>query len=407
MITLINISNFNYTNELIKNSNLFVNRSKKYYIKDIFRDYWEDFVKDNSHLYIRPAVFNNVEKMLTCQTPDLGYNFFECPNCDSFHILFNTCKSRFCNTCGIKYAKQRANAVSKVMLDIKHRHITFTIPDSIRHYFRRNRRLLYVLFEAVNQTMKWIAKKHSKKLNYQFGYVLTLHTFGRPLTFNPHIHALVTEGIIDKNGKLKHINYFNYKSLRKSFQMTLLNLLHKELGNSFYQEKTKLFKEHEEGFYVHGPAAKESKKYNSNEKIVNYVLRYTGRPVMAESRILNINYDTNEITYFYEPHEDDGVLEKDKKGTVFVTEHIYEFIKKLIMHISDDNFKTVRYYGFYSSKNKTLPKKWISRSKLNDIKKSSSWRVMIKESFNFDPLICKCGFTMKINLGSSYYPLRS
>ena len=400
-------STFVYNNELIKRSNLFVNREKKYYIKDFFRDYWEDFVKDNSHLNIRPAVFNNVNRMLQCKTPELGYNFFECPKCDNFHILFNTCKSRFCNSCGIKYAKQRANAVSKVMLDVKHRHITFTIPDTIRHYFRKDRSLLNVLFQAVNQTLKWVAKKHSKKLNYQFGYVLTLHTFGRPLTFNPHIHALVTEAVVDMNGKMKHINYFNYESLRKSFQMCLLNLLHEKLGNSFYKEKSLLFRTYKDGFYVHGPESKEYKKYNSNEKIVSYVLRYTGRPVMAESRIIDFNPETKEITYFYEPHEDDGLDELDKKGTVYVTEHIYEFIKKLIMHISEDNFKTVRYYGFYSSKNKIHPKRWISRSKLLELKNSTSWRVMIKESFKYDPLICKCGSIMKINLGSCYYPLRS
>lgn len=54
---------------------------------------------------------------------------------------------------------------------------------------------------------------------------------------------------------------------------------------------------------------------------------------MAQSRILN--YDGDYVTFYYERHEDGKRIEE--------TIHVFDFIKKLIIHIPDENFKVVRY----------------------------------------------------------------
>lgn len=388
-------------NEYIKHSNISINQ-KGYHIKDIFKAYWDSFLNDNTNLNIRPAVYKSIKNILRCRTFDNGYFFLECPNCDNYHMIFHTCKDRFCNSCGIKYAKARANALEKVSIDCNHRHITFTVPKELRNVFRKNRNLLSELFEAVNDTFKWLSKKHGKSRKWKLGYVLVLHTFGRPLTFNTHIHALVTEGMVDRLGNFKEMKYFDYELLRKSFQKSLLDRLHHLLGNSFYPIKCKLYNDNQNGFYVYGPDKLES-AMNHKQKI-NYVVRYTGRPVMAESRIIDINYINNEITYFYHPHQDDNLDYEDKTGKIIVTEHIYEFIKKLIIHIPNIEFKTIRYYGIYSSKGKPLiPNYKIKKSSIKFLF-NLKWRWMIKKSFNFDPVLCSCGLLMKINLNSSYFP---
>lgn len=48
-----------------------------------------------------------------------------------------------------------------------------------------------------------MAKKAGKNKNYKFGFISTLHTFGRDLKFNPHLHVLVAECIIDKDNNVK------------------------------------------------------------------------------------------------------------------------------------------------------------------------------------------------------------
>ena len=73
-------------------------------------------------------------------------------------------------------------------------------------------------------------------------------------------------------------------------------------------------------------------------------MRYCGRPCFASYRIIDI--ENSYITFWYQRHEDDKfVVEKI---------HIFEFIARLIKHIPEKNFKTIRYCGYYSSKHKSL-----------------------------------------------------
>ena len=72
--------------------------------------------------------------------------------------------------------------------------------------------------EAVNQTFNYMALKAGKLKEYKYGFISTLHTFGRDLKFNPHLHVFVVECIIDKQNNVKNYNHFHYELMRKSFQ---------------------------------------------------------------------------------------------------------------------------------------------------------------------------------------------
>ena len=121
--------------------------------------------------------------------------------------------------------------------------------------------------------------------------------------------------------------------------------------------------------------------------MIQYAIRYTGKPAMAESRILD--YDGEYVTFWYQRHEDNQ----------FVTEriHVYDFFKRLIIHIPDQNFKTVRYYGIYSKKHKFHDKMvMFIQSPIKKFRNSLiSWRLLILKDFGVDPLDCPiCGTTM-------------
>lgn len=49
---------------------------------------------------------------------------------------------------------QRANALAEKLFDVPHRHVIFTIPESLRHYFLEDRSLLNLLFTAASDTYK-------------------------------------------------------------------------------------------------------------------------------------------------------------------------------------------------------------------------------------------------------------
>lgn len=364
----------------------FKDRTIKYRLKDIFDDNWDNFIKDNPNLKIRDVVFKEVDKMRSCRTSELGYSVYECPDCGELKFSYHTCKSRFCPSCGNKYVKKRADAILQKCYNCKHRHIVFTISDYLWDIFRKNRKLLDLLFQAVSQTiLSWFKEKY-KKENYIPGIIAVLHTYGRDMKWNTHIHTIVTEGAMGNSNIFKKFEYISFNALRKRFQKILLDLLEKELGKqNFKTLKNFIYKKSDNGFYVYAEQKKNKKQ--STKDMVEYVVRYSGKPAMAESRI--IDYDGTYVTFWYQRHEDNKIV-KEKI-------HVYEFFKRLIIHIPEENFKTVRYYGIYSKKHKFHDKMvMLMKSHTKELrKKLSTWRMMILKDFDTDPLTCpKCGNLM-------------
>ena len=82
-------------------------RKVKFKIKNIFKDYWDNFVNTYKDITIRDGVFKNVNKRLKCKIFSLGYTEYECPNSHKLLIVPNTCKSRFFSSCGNKYNEEK------------------------------------------------------------------------------------------------------------------------------------------------------------------------------------------------------------------------------------------------------------------------------------------------------------
>lgn len=98
----------------------------------------------------------------------------------------------------------------------------------------------------------------------------------------------------------------------------------KRIGPSFKKTLALSYKEHKNGFYVY---AKDSDV--PTDQMIKYVGRYLGRPVIANSRI--DKYDGDSVTFHYKRHEDDVYVEE--------TIPVLDFIRRLIIHIPEKNFK--------------------------------------------------------------------
>lgn len=354
----------------------------KFKIKDIFNDHWYSFLEDNPNLEIRPVVHSEVEKMMGCGSLSNGYAVYSCENCNNYLFVPFTCKSRFCTSCGSKYTLDRADTISRKAINCPHRHITFTIHQTLRPLFQKDRILLNLLFEAVSSTiLSWFYEQNHKE-NFTPGFISTLHTFGHDLKWNPHIHVLITEGAAGNYTPWKKFECFPFIMLRNRFQTTLLSLLEKHFGKqNFKPLKKHIYKTSSNGFYVHAPKIK-SRDIKST---IKYVIRYSGKPAIAQSRISD--YDGEYVTFWYDRHEDNQrVTEKI---------HAYEFIKRLIIHISDKYFNVVRYYGLYAKKHKQSNKFiYMLKSHVAKFRKQfKNWRCRILLNFNQVPLKCTCGHT--------------
>lgn len=353
-------------------------RKVHFTIKQIFSDWWKKFLIQYPNIKIRDVVFSNVNRMLKCKTFSLGYSLFVCPDCGKEKIVPHTCKSRMCSSCGNKYNKQRELSIFSKLFRYKHRHVVFTIPEELRIYFRQDRNRFNYLFKASSITINYWIKEKYKKKDLTPAYVSILHTFGRSLIFNPHIHIILLDGgISNKCNEFVKIDFFSYPSFRKRFMKVLLDLLENDIGkDNFRKVKNQVYLDHKEGFYVYAPPS----KFKSYTDLIKYVCRYVARPVMAESRI--IDYDGTYVTFWYQRHNDNLIIIEKV--------HAYEFISRLIIHIPDYNFKQIRFYGAYhnSTKIKVNVAKLISKVKSDFFKDLSKWRTLTLISFKKDPLIC-------------------
>lgn len=368
--------------------------SAKFTIKQILSEHWDSFYE--TYPNIRPVVIDEVTKVLSCGDPKMGFALYKCPRCQRVRFVPFRCHSRFCNTCGTAYQDNRAASIEEKLINCRHRHVVFTIAEELRLYFRIDRTLLNVLFQSAAQVIHDWAASLNKTEQFQFGMVCVLHTFGRDLKWNPHIHMLLTEGACGKKTAWKTFTYFPYIMLRKRWMTTLLVNLENSIDFSalsatkFKNLLNALYHKYPEGFYVNAPKS----DFSSASSVTKYIVRYIGRPAMAQSRITD--YDGKNVTFWYQRHED------SKKVTETI--HAHDFIKRLIIHIPEKGFNMLRYYGIYAQPYNTNPHliRKIDRKKKLARRTMQHWAFRISISFGYDPLKCHCGEFMKFF--DIYYP---
>ena len=348
-------------------------------LQRIFKDHYEEM---QYILHPRDSVIENVNKMINCGDPAFGGAMYGCSNCGTLKFSPFRCHSRFCPTCGNMYSIDRTTSMSFKIINVQHRHCVFTIDEALRPFFLKDRSLLNCLFSAVSSVVSRMFHKDNQHELFTPGFICVLHTFGRDLKWNPHIHCLISEGGVGNSSIWRHKKHFNYTLLRNSFQTALLNELEKKIGPSFKKVKALCYSNHKDGFYVY------AKPNKCDPSIVTkYIGRYLGRPVIATSRI--DDYDGDNVTFHYNRHEDDELVTE--------TIPVLDFIKRLIQHIPEKHFKQIRYYGIYARHRKSDQKlnRAISKSKHTMLRSFNQWRNSILTSFGYDPIKCPCcGTTM-------------
>lgn len=359
---------------------------KKGKIKNILEEHWDGFLEKYKNK-IRLNVKKEIEKVLRCKDTRYGFIQLKCDNCNTTKKIGFTCKSRFCTSCGKIYTDNWINNMLGNLINVKHRHIVFTIPKELREFFGIDRQRLKILPKCAAKAVTSWMHSLNKKEEFTPGIVTVIHTFGRDLKWNPHVHMMVTEGGKGNITEWKHIRHISYESLRKRWQKILLDEITYMVGNTkeIRLLKNKLYKEKDKGFYVHAKT-----EIKSARTAAKYVGRYVGRPAIAESRILK--YDGENVTYKYTRHEDNK--------TIVEVVHVYEFIKKIIVHIPEKNFKMIRYFGIYSrrSKGKVNFIKMMDKRILSIRRSIENWENRILAISGVNPCKCpNCGNNMRFN----------
>ena len=362
-------------------------------IKSIFSDHWKSIKLELSRKYESShwqSIVESVEKMLSCREPSNGYAEYICTHCRTKKKCPFTCKGRFCTSCGKKYTDEWVQRTVDEFIDVPHRHLVLTIAEELREVLFWHRSLLKVMMDCAAKTALEVLQ--SQKSEAVPGILVVVHTFGRDLKFNPHVHLLMTEGGL-REGQWEPIPFLPYALLRKKWQYHLLTEIKGRWAKSREDSRfiDRLFKDNVQGFYVNGESQMTSCRYAAR-----YIGRYIARPALAEHKITS--YDGHGVTFWYESHEE--------KRRVYRRLEAREFIGHLIDHIPLKGFKMVRHYGLYARRSKGIAWEILSKSRyflqqsfafLSAPAKVWGWRQRLIQTFGRDPLLCpRCGEEMEL-----------
>lgn len=295
-----------------------------------------------------------------------------------------------CNGCG-KVASDKWVEQQKVMLPkTEFQHITMTMPSELWPFFDVNRHLLSQLPTLANKIILKLAKKKKAVP----GVFTALHTYGRKLNWNTHVHLSVTKGGITKDQKWKSL-YFKAEHIKNMWRYMVIDLLRNTAkeGNLimpddfdcrwFYEFLDKQYSRH---WHIH--CAKPTK---SAEKDIGYLGRYLKRPPLSNARLLH--YSGSDVLFSYHDHRD----KKDKELKLSV----FEFLSRFTKHVPEKHARLIRYAGFLANRcrGKLIP---IVKELVGDHRdipaKHISWRTLYRKTFGANPLKCiLCDSMLKLS----------
>jgi hypothetical protein len=172
-------------------------------LQTILREHWsrvEPLLPQRLPPEVAAAAQTAVAKALRCGTLANGFVRYRCLACEAFHTVCFTCKSRLCPTCGRARAAQAAANAQRRLLNVRHRHLTFSVPAELRPLLFQDRSLLHVVARAAAQATLRAVGSRCRQHPPLPGVMATVHTFGRNLEFHVHVHVLFTEGGLRADG---------------------------------------------------------------------------------------------------------------------------------------------------------------------------------------------------------------
>lgn len=366
-------------------------------LKELFlhnRNWWRFYNKYKDKL--RDDIITAVTKMLSCRNTNLrGYWKYECPKCGHAHLIRESCKSKFCSSCGKKATETWIMKAYKTFPPVPFHHITFTMPSQLWEIFWLNRDLFGRIMKAAGDTLnEWAYQSDKIKIPIYLG----LHTFGSALPKNVHIHSsAATVGITDDLKTLKEIS-FDRENLMKMWRYRIITIFRQAAKNhelNFPQKLKHLnnyltFNSWLNVLYQKHWIVDVSKKHQDHSITTKYIGKYIKRPAIGDARIISFN--DNQVKYKFKDHHTNSTATK-------VTT-IDEFIALVIQHIPDKNFRMIRYYGALANRvrGKLLAKIFeLLGVTQQDNNVSISYRQLMMQTFRCDPLVCPiCNIDMQL-----------
>ncbi|MFO7944130.1 MAG: IS91 family transposase [Anaerolineales bacterium] len=299
-------------------------------LADIFqREGMQYRTKYGNHML--PSHQQTMRDLSRCRTSELGGHVYSCPACGDVQYQYHSCRNRHCPKCQGQRGREWLEKQQEILLPVPYFLLTFTLPEGLRSLARSNQHLFY---NTLFRTSAAAAKRLALDPDYvggQIGLVGVLHTWGRDLTYHPHVHYLVPAGGIGKDGEwlpVRNNFLFPVMALSKIFRAKFRDALQKD--DCFEHIPAQVWKQ---DWVVH------CQTIGRGVGALKYLAPYIFRVAISNRRI--VGFAGGKVTYLYKPHG----TKKFKRCTLTAD----EFIRRFLQHVLPRGFVKVRYYGFLSS----------------------------------------------------------
>ena len=346
-------------------------------INEIFRSFGPEYLErfsqgmPNAHRKV-------IDAILACRTEACGVALYECEKCGQLHRVHRSCGNRHCPTCQYQKSRQWLEKRMKRQLPGHHFMLTFTVPERLRRFIRKNQRTAYAgLFKASSEAIKKLALDEKYIGGDLPGFLGVLHTWGRTLEYHPHIHYIVPGGALSSTDGLWHSSrvdfYLPVKALSQIFRAKFRDAM-RDAG-LFDQIPPEVW---EIDWIVNSQAV------GSSEASLKYLAPYVFRVAISNSRILKVENRTVFIRY--------RKSHSHRLRTLAL--EVMEFIRRFLQHVLPTGFMKVRYYGFMN------PNCAVSLDRISTlIELSYGFNVALPNADlePWQPIICPaCGGTLRL-----------
>ena len=234
--------------------------------------------------------------------------------------------------------------LSRIMnTTLRHSHVTFTIPGKLsRLLFDRKYDTLQMIPLAAEIYKSYLrSTARVKEKHIQPGILATLHKSGNSLNFNPHVHLIGTNELVDtKSGEIIKIDFLPYKEICYIWKKAFLKHLLKQ--NVITAQEYVMFNDsYKNGFHVCFQAIS-----GTENEVLFRTAEYIATGYFHNTRITEVDNNEKTITFRYKKfmHRHIG-----KKYYAAKTMDIYEFMARMLFFLPEKNKKMIRYYGIYAS----------------------------------------------------------
>jgi hypothetical protein len=300
-------------------------------IADIFRRYGPQYRAKYGDK-ILPSHLQAMGAIEHCRTPLLGGHVYTCESCSETQYQYHSCRNRHCPKCQNDKAQKWLEKQQDLLLPVPYFLLTVTLPSELRRVARSRQKQVYDLFFRTSAEAIQQLARDPRFVGGQMGLVGVLHTWGRNLSYHPHIHFLIPGGGLAADGQ-------TWLPSRNSFLLpvkALSRIVRAKFRDALRQ--THLFD------LVPAPVWRQAwvvhcQPVGSGLPALKYLAPYIFRVAISNNRILALA--EGKVTFRYRA-SDTGKLRT-------CTCAAEEFIRRFLQHVLPKGFVKVRYYGFLAS----------------------------------------------------------